>query len=169
MIWCLRLTAPVPAKNLSRGFTWMKLNIPHIMILCISWFCNHRMALFTKVYHKQGEMLKEGSIMSHLDCSVYAACVSKEQSVQTVYFLLKHAAHYTEGNILRHTRTGGGEGSWGCWVQEGQGSQPLLLQRARGSTNHTRPLLSVHGSTPRSNRDMCSTFILFIYVYMIVL
>lgn len=81
------------------------------MILCISWFNSHRMALFTKVYHKHGEMLKEGSMMSHLDCSVYAACVSKEHSVQTVYFLLKHTAHLTEGNILRHTRTGGGEGS----------------------------------------------------------
>lgn len=171
MIRCLRLTAPVQAKNLSKGFTWMKLNIPHIVILCIRWFCNHRMALFTKVYHKHGEMQKEGNIMSHLDCGVYASCVSKEHSVQTVYFLLKHTAHLTEGNILRQTCTGGGEGSWGCWVQGGggQGSQSLLLQRAHGSTSHTHPLLSGHGSTRRGNRDNVQYFYDCIYECMIIL
>lgn len=41
--------------------------------------------------------------MSHLDCTVYAACVSKERSVQTAHFQLNHTVRLTQGN--RHTQT----------------------------------------------------------------
>lgn len=166
MIWCLRLTAPVPAKNPSRDFAWMKLNIQHIMILCIGGYCYHRMALFTKVYHKHSEKLKEGSLMSHLDCSVYAACVSKEHSVQTVYFLFKHTANLTEGNILRHTRTGGGEGVECRRVRD----HSLCCRKGHVGLQITPILcyqyLEVH---PEVTETMCSTFILCIYVYVITL
>lgn len=98
-------------------------------------------------------MDKRGDVMSHLDCTVYAACVSKERSLQTVHFQLRHTVHLTQGNKHAQASTysdipawrveRAGEGvEWG-----GQGSDSLLLQRARGTTTHTHPLPWTHAHT----------------------